>query len=329
MAVRVPLKLVNTYEIQEMTSAEIDLLAERMCYLFAGNTSVNLSYVASGGNLNSMEDDRYQAGTFTSQSGSFATEAETPDITLVPPTTYDTVTQTVDTATGTYFNSGLIPPTFYPLYWDSVAGCLQSMSVQDMIDTFVVRAVDFLISGNTTADLWKKQGTYFISTSTSVAGATLVDANPIFVDTTANAAAYTAVSIPEALDQPITQASYYLHKYDQVAPAVAYTPTVRAWPVGAETNIIMHSASQIDTMFESFIREATIGEVGQRIRYQIEAPGSTGNICGDPILNTRLDGSSAAGYSQRFVSATDYRTQEFPNGTPTTVTTYNLRISKS
>jgi hypothetical protein len=327
MAVRTPVKLVNTYEIQDMTSGEIDILAERMCYLYAGNIPVNLSYVASAGSLNAMVDDRYQAGSFTSRIDRFSTEAETPNISLVT-TTYDTVTETVSAGTGSYYQSGLVPPTFYPVYWDTGTGSLQSMSVQDMIDTFVNRATDFLTSGNTSGDLWKKQGTYFISTSTSVAGATLVNATPIFIDTTANAAAYTAGSIPEALDQPLTQTSYYLHRYDQVAFTNTLPITVQIWPQGATTNLIQHSVSQIDLMFESFIREAAIGEVGQRIRYQIEAPGSTGNICGSSIINTRLSGSSASGYSQRFVSADDYRTQEFPNGTATPAVTYNLRISK-
>ena len=45
------------------------------------------------------------------------------------------------------------------------------------------------------------------------------------------------------------------------------------------------------------------------------------------MTDTRLDGSG--NYQTRFVNANDYRAQEFPNGTATTISTYFLRINKS
>jgi hypothetical protein len=334
MAVRRPVKLRPgfKYEIQEMTNGEIDLLVQRMLYLYALNPSVTLSYVGSSGNLDAMTDTRYQAGTFTSRVDRFATEAETPNISLVT-VTYDTVSQTVATGTGSYYQSTLTPPSFYPAYWDSATGSLQAMSIQDMIDTFVAPAVTYMATSSNTQVY--KQGTYFISTSSSVANATLVNASPIFTDTTANAAAYTSGGIPEALDQPVTVTNYYLHRWNAVEPA-AYLPTVQIWPQGATTNLIEHSSVQIDTMLESFIREATIGEVGHRLRYTLEPtsnarPAQVPVVAdhGSLILNTILSGSSASGYTTRFVGVDDYRTQEFPNGTPTTAQTYGLRIYRS
>ena len=44
------------------------------------------------------------------------------------------------------------------------------------------------------------------------------------------------------------------------------------------------------------------------------------------MVDTRLNGSG--NYQTRQVGD-DYRAQEFPNGTPTTANTYNLRIIKS
>jgi hypothetical protein len=44
------------------------------------------------------------------------------------------------------------------------------------------------------------------------------------------------------------------------------------------------------------------------------------------MTDTILDSSD---YATRFVNADDYRTQEFPGGSPTTVSTYYLKISKS
>ena len=45
-------------------------------------------------------------------------------------------------------------------------------------------------------------------------------------------------------------------------------------------------------------------------------------------MNTTLSGGSG-NYQTRFVSADDYRAQEFPNGTPSTANTYVFKILKS
>ena len=45
------------------------------------------------------------------------------------------------------------------------------------------------------------------------------------------------------------------------------------------------------------------------------------------LRDTKLNG--AGNYQTRFVNADDYRAQEFPNGTSTTINTYYLRIHKS
>ena len=43
------------------------------------------------------------------------------------------------------------------------------------------------------------------------------------------------------------------------------------------------------------------------------------------MVDTRMNGSN---YQTRFVNANDYRAQEFPGGSATTVATYNLRIRR-
>ena len=52
----------------------------------------------------------------------------------------------------------------------------------------------------------------------------------------------------------------------------------------------------------------------------------TGEIRGTGMSDTRLNGSG--NYQTRQVSD-DYRAQEFPDGTPTSISTYYLRIQKS
>ena len=45
------------------------------------------------------------------------------------------------------------------------------------------------------------------------------------------------------------------------------------------------------------------------------------------MTDTRLNGSGNR--QTRFVNANDYRAQEFPNGSATTIATHNLKIAKS
>ena len=53
---------------------------------------------------------------------------------------------------------------------------------------------------------------------------------------------------------------------------------------------------------------------------------SGGNTRGTAMVDTRLNGSG--NYQTRQVGD-DYRSQEFPNGSAATITTYNLRITKA
>src|SRR6056300_26729 len=199
MAVRRPLYWNGT-EVIEMTDTQIDNLVQRVCFAYAANPSVDLNYVASAGSLASIgPDTRYQAGAMSQSSTAFVSEALTADISLVTGTTYDCIDETV-AASVAY--PQLANPAALPVYWDTTEGIIKSMSSQDFLDTFIDPAIDYLVSGNTQASTVLKQGTYFISTASSVTNATLISTNPIFVDTTANAGAYTSGGIPEALDQP-------------------------------------------------------------------------------------------------------------------------------
>ena len=87
----------------------------------------------------------------------------------------------------------------WPVYYNST-GHIQAMNLQDVKDTFLHPAIDLLTAASTTT---QQGGTYTISTSTSLAGATNVSATPIYSDTRANTAAYTAGGIGETLDQNV------------------------------------------------------------------------------------------------------------------------------
>ena len=61
---------------------------------------------------------------------------------------------------------------------------------------------------------------------------------------------------------------------------------------------------------------------GTKISYNING---TGNNRGSAMVDTRLNSST---YLTRFVNVNDYRTQEVPSGTATTISTYNLKITQ-
>ena len=62
-------------------------------------------------------------------------------------------------------------------------------------------------------------------------------------------------------------------------------------------------------------------EYSHQIQYSVGTSGS-GSTRGSGMVDTRLNGSG--NYQTRQVG-NDYRAQEFPNGSPTTIATYNLK----
>lgn len=266
-----------------------------------------LSVVGSGGNLSGlpMTDTRYQAGAYTTRVDRFSTEAETPNISVVT-VNYSRITQTI-------YSGGIPADTNnlrWPLYFDANYN-LRAMSSNDFYDTFVAPTLA-AASGSTGGD-------YFISTATSVAGATLVSATPVFTDTRADTAAYTAAGIPEAQDQPTTINNYYLHRNSPVAtPADIGLLPIYLDP--NDENIYQHTPASYAALLGPWIQYYT-SQPGSTPSYNINGTGTT---VGSAMINTILS-PTGTGYTQRFVNANDYRTQEFPTGTPVTANTYELK----
>jgi hypothetical protein len=65
------------------------------------------------------------------------------------------------------------------------------MDATDFLDTFIHPTITNLALSTTTTD---QAGTYFVSTSTSVAGSTLISSTPIFLDTRADTTKYSAAT---------------------------------------------------------------------------------------------------------------------------------------
>ena len=308
MAVRQPL-FYNSGNLQEMTTTQVAEIVDQVVYQYSLNPSVSLSVVSSGGSLGTISDTRLQAGAATTDATNFDTEGETPNVSTV----------TVNYAKINQSTASITPTTdtgkTWPVYYTS-AGAVRAMTLQDVKDTFLHPAIDLLTSASTTT---QQAGTYTISSSTSLAGATNVSTTPIFTDTRADVSAYTAGGIGETQDQPTTITNFYLHKID--GSDTSYTTPML---IDGSNNIQIYPEATFESLMQEWVRYTAASSAdGYALSYSY----STGSNRGSGMADTKLDGSGS--YQTRYVNTDDYRTQEFPNGAPTTINTYYLKINKS
>ena len=187
-----------------------------------------------------------------------------------------------------------------------------AMTNTDMYDTIYSPAIDTFVSGS---DI---DGTYRIGTSTSITNMSLVSGTPVFTDTRANVGAYTASGIGEVNDQPTTITNYYLHF---VNSGYATNTTGYVNPAMIDSNNDLFSTNS-NTLANDVLKPDMRYWVGQKVRYSING---SGNNRGSAMVDTRMSGSN---YQTRFVNINDYRAQEFPGGSATTVSTNHLRIRR-
>jgi hypothetical protein len=310
MAVRKPLYYTGG-NLREMTTAMVAEVVAATVYQYSLNPGVTLSVVGSSGTLAAITDTRLQAGAVGNDVTNFDTEAETADVSTVT-VTYDKISHANASVTPTADSVKL-----WPVYYNA-SSQIQAMTLADIKDTFLHPAIDLLTAATTTT---AQAGTYHISTATSVTGSTLVSSTAIFTDTRANAGAYTAGGIGETLDQPTTITNYYLHRVDGASPT--YT---EPYFIDSNNDIKEYTASAFNTLIQGWIRyTAASSSDGYAISYNIGTSGS-GNNRGSGIVDTKLNGST---YATLNPSTDDYRSQEFPSGSATTIATYFLRIHKS
>jgi hypothetical protein len=309
MAFRLPL-YNDSGNLKEMSTAQIDEIVGQIIYQYSLSPSVLLNVVSSGGNLGTISDTRLQAGIVSTSTEGFADETISAEPTTVT-VNFAKISQTKDTTPATT-DSGKLFPVYY-----STAGNIHAMSTQDILDTFVHPAIISLTSASTTT---AQAGTYFISTNTSVAGATLVSATPIFTDTRSDPSLYSSASIPETLDKPTTIQNYYLHKINGVD-----TSFTNPMFITSDNNIREFTASTFKSIMKEWINyTAASSTAGYSLSYNINGGGVNR---GTGMANTILNGSG--NYQTLQVGADDYRAQEFPDGTPITATTYFLKILQS
>ena len=314
MAVRTPL-YNNAGNIQEMSATQIQQIKDFCTLKFYSGNPVELQVDVGNGNIGSISDTRLQAGAASTSSSSFPSEATTaePSVVTVTQNNIKQVLATTPTLTNDTGN-------LYPVYYDSQNN-IQAMNLQDMKDTFIHPVIDTLASTDNTS---AQAGTYFISTSSTAADGTkqVVSATPVYTDTRADTSLYTAGGIGETLDQPINITQYYLHKNIRTSETLTYPLKIRS-----DNDLQVYPNSDFDAMIENLMVYTALASTdGYTIRYEL-GTSAAATVKGTGIADTRLNGSG--NYQTRFVHADDYRAQEFPDGSPTTINTYYLRLIKA
>jgi hypothetical protein len=315
MTARLPL-WYNAGNLQEMTPAEIVQWQLAGIFVYAQSPTSVLTVVGGSGSLAAMSDTRKTAGASSTNVSAFVAEGTTaePGTATV---SYDKVTQTLTTSgVGQTADTGIT----FPVWWDNTNGVIQAMTLADFRDTFITPAITLLVAGTESSNTG---GTYTVTTSsTAAAGYTNVSTTPIFVDTRANTALYSAAGIPETLDQPTTITNYYLHRRNGADSTPGRNLLLLE---GGTGGVIEGATATMKTLIGNWIRYDAANTVGQKITYTVATSG--GSTRGSGMVDTRLNG--AGNYQQKLINANDYRSQEFPNGTAATITTYALRIAKS
>lgn len=308
MAIRRPLKLDGSNNLIEMSDTDIANLKIEMIRQYGLNPSSLLS--VGTGNLGIISDTRLQAGAYSTATATYPTEATTAEPSTVTVNYDKMLTATEATTTPDVGNR------VNPIYFDGSNG-IKAMSAADMRDTFALDAIDTLTSGSTTD---QQAGTYHITTSaTPPAGSSLVSGTPVFVDSKADTSLYTAAGIPETLDQPLTNLSYYLHIIDAAARGTVPIPLY----INGLDHLQQYTAAELGTALADSIRDTAKNTVGSKITYSH----STGNNRGSGMVDTKLNG--VGNYTTYLAGTNDYRAQEFPDGTAVTISTNYLKIGQS
>lgn len=319
MAERVPLKLVSG-ELVTMTAADIANIKQQAIHLLAGSQMVELSVTSSNnGNLNSMNDRRYAAGTASVSNTSFPGNSE--DVFPID-TTWDRLNQTVGSQADNW--GGSAPERAFPLCYNAIDDCLETMSKEDFYDTFIDTAIAEWVGTGGTGNL--ADGGQYGVFSTTPSGWTQVSTLPIFRDTRADKDYFATATIPIPVnrstgqgDEPVNILDYFLYKKNTSAysyPSGLY--------IDSNGDLQEYTTANFDAMLLMHMRLATGGRTGSTIRYQVNTSANAGSYRN---LGTGMTDTELNSFLRRNRQVGDnYYTQEVPAGTDQTRETYYLNL---
>lgn len=321
--------------IRDTTLAEHNAMLGRIAYLYQQAPSVELSVVASNGNISpNMTDTRYRSGTAARNTSgawpavtSYPPESTTGEPQLVVGTTYDKIEQTIN-APATFLNSDYQSLNTKPIFMEA-DGSLREMSYTECLAYFAGPVIDAMMS--TSVNGVQAGGSYYISTSSSISGSTQIGL--VFADTVANLAGYlpSNIGLAGSVQDVHTTTNYYLQRVDSNissqgsgyrTPLMIDTSTNRK---NTPTGLRHMTYAEFDALFEPMIKYAIHAAAGYTLRYNVNGNGTRQ---GTQIANRQMIGVSGA-YTKYAATADDYRAQEFPNGTIVVQDAFNLNLERT
>lgn len=308
MAVRLP--LVNLMgDLKEMTTSMVDQIIDRAIYLYSLDPSAFIYPANNGtGNMGSLVDTRKIASTVTSHPSSFQTPGALGDTSV----THNKML--MDQRPGTIYATPINPTAdtgkTFPIYYDN--GNIRAMSLQDWKDTFLHPAIDLLVGSNTSNS---QAGTYTLHTSTSLSDHNIITLAPMYTDTRYNG----TTNVSSTRDRPSTVTNYYLFRRRWSGSAPGYTSPMY---ITASNDLQEYTQTNFDSLLSDWIRYTAASSTdGYKINYNINGSGTTRAT----MTDTRLTGETT---NTLFVNADDYRSQRFPAGSSSVISTYQLKIRK-
>lgn len=313
MADVLPLMLdEQTGDLTEMTVSQKAAIREWAGQLYRANPSVQLNWegsVAGTTSIGTITDTYYTYGEYSVNNFAFANP---PNPVLIP-RFFSSLYQGFDSVSPPQAG-----PTTYPVYY--LNNELRSMTFQDMIDTFIFKALDnvrgtvYRIHAGTVLngyDFWPLTGQ----------GSNLQ--LEVFEDSYADTAAYA----DSQLVPPYTGAAkvnvgavwYFFQGLADFSGRTLYTPAV----IDASGNPTAQNSSTWETILSELCRYAAVNTTGCRIRYSWNG---TGTSCGT-ATDSRLSPLGILTKNRYVQSNDNYYSQDFPSGTVQAVNTYTLRAS--
>jgi len=322
MALRTPLKFNGT-DIIEMSDAEVADIRRQVKHLYGTDPAIKLTYVGSSGTLGAIIDTRMTAGTYISYNTTYLDGGGVSFVSVshakISQNAYAGDSATAFNALATTADTDNIA---FPCYYDSANVIINAMTDSDVLDTFIKPA---LASYATSSNDDSFGGAYHLQTATTFSGSQLVNTNPIFFDTRADASAYTAAGMGasgETADQPITITNYYLHK---VLPAASAAFNIPLHVDSTDGTLSTPDSAAFNGVLANMVRYASKNITGAKISYAFyNDSDTTGTQRGTAIVNTQLNAFTK---TQLQVNTNDYREQNYPSGSAVTINTYYLGVT--
>tara|TARA_Y200000002_G_scaffold124939_1_gene102473 strand:+ start:958 stop:1887 length:930 start_codon:yes stop_codon:yes gene_type:complete len=304
MTVRFSLYNDGSDNLQEFTAAQNTTNQSQAIYQYSTAPSVTLT-VGSGSSIGTRADTRLQAGAGTTHISSFQTPAGTSTVTV----NYTNLGQNVSSPSDPSDTNNVA----YPVYYDGTNTV--SMSKTDFRDTFITPAITTMV--NTTSTGADQAGTYTIGTSTSLSDHTNISSTAVFVDTRANTGAYSSSSLFETQDQPTTITNYYLHRRNGTDNIGSCTI-----PFFSDTggDLRPYTNAEWGTLLKNEMLYCAVSLSNFKIRYLTDTTSTYAR--GTGMTDTKLNSQTQANQQ---INTDDYRSQFFPAGSATTISTYYLR----